>query len=92
MALSQLDRWIADEEQREADRSGEERHLAPPAWPIQYGLNHASIDTFHTGEYWAATKTGRCRPAAGEQTVMALPQNALPCTHCQMDTNPDVLD
>ncbi|MFF4845560.1 DUF6233 domain-containing protein [Streptomyces collinus] len=92
-ALSQLDRWITEEERREAERRlGEERRPAPPAWLIQYGLNRSNIDAVHTGGCWAAAKSGRCRPATREQAVGALRQNVPPCTHCRPDTELGELD
>ncbi|MFD8354916.1 hypothetical protein ACFV1X_39110 [Streptomyces coelicoflavus] len=37
-ALRQIDRWIAAEERREAERRlGEEKRPPPPAWLLQYG-------------------------------------------------------
>ncbi|MEU9480765.1 DUF6233 domain-containing protein [Streptomyces sp. NPDC048191] len=92
-ALSQLDRWIADEERREAERrQGEERRPPAPAWLIQYGLNRSNIDAVHTGECWAAAKSGRCRPVSREQALDALRQNVPPCVHCRPDTELGLLD
>ncbi|MEV5737652.1 DUF6233 domain-containing protein [Streptomyces sp. NPDC052292] len=85
-ALAQLDGWIASEERREVEhRRGEETRPLAPDWLIQYGLNR------HTGECWAATKIGRCRPATRQQALDALRQQ-VPCVHCRPDTALGVLD
>ncbi|MFE9499874.1 hypothetical protein [Streptomyces collinus] len=34
-----------------------------PQWLIQHALNRNSLDAVHTGDCWAAAKSGRCRPA-----------------------------
>ncbi|ANP52180.1 hypothetical protein J2Z21_009835 [Streptomyces griseochromogenes] len=62
--LALIDRWIADEEQREAQRraAGARKDRAA-AWLIQYGLNRTNADAMHVGDCWAARKTGRCRVA-----------------------------
>ncbi|MEU1056937.1 DUF6233 domain-containing protein [Streptomyces sp. NPDC005876] len=92
-ALSQIDGWIADEERRDADRRpGEERRPPSPAWLIQYGLNRANLDAVHTGDCWAAAKSGRCRPVSREQALDALRQHVAPCVHCRPDTALGVLD
>jgi len=92
-SLAQLDGWIAEEERREAEhRQGEERRPPPPAWLIQYGLNRANLDAVHTGDCWAAAKSGRCRPVSREQALDALRQHVAPCVHCRPDTELGVLD
>ncbi|MFJ4585652.1 DUF6233 domain-containing protein [Streptomyces echinatus] len=53
-------------------RQGEERRPPPLAWLIQYGLNRTNLDAAHTGECWAAAKSGRCRPVSREQALDAL--------------------
>ncbi|MFI8235006.1 DUF6233 domain-containing protein [Streptomyces sp. NPDC085900] len=92
-ALSQIDGWIAAEERREAERrTGEGRWPPPPAWLIHYGLNRANLDAMHTGEYWAAAKSGRCQPVSREQALDALRQNVAPRVHCRPDTELGLLD
>ncbi|MFF4838166.1 DUF6233 domain-containing protein, partial [Streptomyces sp. NPDC001315] len=44
----------------------------PPDWLIQHVLNRANVDAVHTGECWAATKSGRCRPVTRQQALEAL--------------------
>ncbi|MFH9016125.1 DUF6233 domain-containing protein [Streptomyces sp. NPDC017943] len=92
-ALAQLDQWIAEEERREAERRrGEQARPAPPDWLIQYGLNRTNVDAVHTGDCWAAAKSGRCHPATREQAVDALAQQVPACIHCRPDTALGVLE
>ncbi|MFF4983771.1 DUF6233 domain-containing protein [Streptomyces sp. NPDC001046] len=92
-ALSQIDQWIAEEERREAERwRGELARPAPPEWLIQYGLNRTNLDAVHTGDCWAAAKSGRCHPASREQAVDALAQQVPPCLHCRPDTALGILE
>ncbi|MFI1004915.1 DUF6233 domain-containing protein [Streptomyces galbus] len=92
-ALEQIDGWIAVEERREAERlRGEETRPAPPEWLIQHGLNRTNVDAVHTGECWAAAKSGRCRPATRQQAVEALRQQVPACVHCRPDTALGILD
>ncbi|MEU5666561.1 DUF6233 domain-containing protein [Streptomyces longwoodensis] len=92
-ALEQIDGWIAVEERREAERrQGEEMRPAPPEWLIQHGLNRTNLDAVHTGDCWAATKSGRCRPATRQQAVEALRQQVPACVHCRPDTALGILD
>jgi hypothetical protein len=93
VALEQIDGWIAVEERREAERrQGEEMRPAPPEWLIQHGLNRTNLDAVHTGECWAAAKSGRCRPAIRQQAVEALRQQVPACVHCRPDTALGILD
>ncbi|MFE5406394.1 DUF6233 domain-containing protein [Streptomyces sp. NPDC056580] len=48
-------------------------------------------DAVHTGDCWAAAKSGRSRPATRAQAVDALGQNIPPCMHCRPDTALGVL-
>jgi hypothetical protein len=92
-ALAQLDRWIADEERREAERrQGEERRPSAPEWLLQYGLNRRNVDAVHTGDCWAARKSGRCRPVTREQAIEALRQQVPACPHCRPDSALGILD
>ncbi|MEW2254996.1 DUF6233 domain-containing protein [Streptomyces sp. NPDC047869] len=91
--LALIDRWIAEEERREAERrQGEERRPPEPEWLIQYGLNRRNLDAVHVGGCWAARKSGRCRPATREQAIDALRQQVPACPHCRPDTALGVLD
>ncbi|MGW7256548.1 DUF6233 domain-containing protein [Streptomyces sp. NPDC054834] len=91
--LRVIDRWIAEEERREAERrQGEERRPPPPDWLIQYGLNRTNVDAVHTGECWAAARSGRCRPVSRQQAMEALRQRVPACVHCRPDTALGILD
>ncbi|MEU3957576.1 DUF6233 domain-containing protein [Streptomyces achromogenes] len=80
------DRWIADEEQRQAERHrGQERGPQPAQWLIQYGLNRSNVGAGHTGDCWVATRSGRCRPATRQQARDAL-RHVPACVHCRPDT------
>ncbi|MFJ9669539.1 DUF6233 domain-containing protein [Streptomyces sp. NPDC101221] len=92
-AVRQLHGWIAGEEWCEAERRrGEEMRPPPPDWLLQYGLNRKNVDAVHAGDYCAATKSGRCRPASREQVVEALRPGVLACVHCRQDTALGLLD
>ncbi|MFE7935545.1 DUF6233 domain-containing protein [Streptomyces sp. NPDC057456] len=91
--LRLIDQWIADEECRETERrKGEQMRPAPPDWLIQYGLNRSNVDAVHTGDCWAAAKSGRCRPATRQQAIDALRRQVPPCIHCRPDTALGILD
>ncbi|MGW5284485.1 DUF6233 domain-containing protein [Streptomyces collinus] len=84
--LALIDRWIAEEEQRERERQqGEKMRPPQPEWLIQHGLNRSNIDAVHTGDCWAAAKSGRCRPATREQALAALRRQVPACVHCRPD-------
>jgi hypothetical protein len=92
-ALQQIDGWIASEERREAERRhGEEMRPPPAEWLVQYGLNRKNVDALHTGDCWAAAKSGRCRPVSREQAVEALRHGVPGCVHCRPDTELGVLE
>ncbi|MEU5367357.1 DUF6233 domain-containing protein [Streptomyces sp. NPDC005925] len=92
-ALAQIDRWIAEEERRETEQHrGEKMRPPPPEWLVQHGLTRANIDAVHTGECWAAARSGRCRPATRQQVLDALRQQVPACTHCRPDTALGILD
>jgi hypothetical protein len=59
---------------------------------IQYGLNRTNVDAVHTGDCWAAAKSGRCHPASREQAIDALAQQVPPCIHCRPDTALGILE
>jgi hypothetical protein len=92
-ALAQIDSWIAAEERRETERrSGEAMRPPPPEWLLQRGLDGTNVDAVHTGECWAAAKSGRCRPATRQQAIEALRQQVPACLHCRPDTALGILD
>ncbi|MEV6938681.1 DUF6233 domain-containing protein [Streptomyces sp. NPDC051132] len=91
--LALIDRWIANEEQRQAERRrGEEKRQEPAQWLIQYGLNRSNVDAVHTGDCWAAARSGRCRPATRQQVLDALLQQVPACVHCRPDTALGILE
>lgn len=86
-ALQQIDGWIADEQRREAEkRRGLEQRPAPPDWLVQYGLNRKNLDFVHTGDCWAAAKSGRCRPVSRDQALEALQHHVPACDFCRPDS------
>jgi hypothetical protein len=82
--LALIDRWIAEEERRQAERlRGEQVRRAMPEWLIQYGLNRRNVDVVHTGDCWAAARSGRrCRPAIRQQALDALRRQVPACVQC----------
>ncbi|MFF5861036.1 DUF6233 domain-containing protein [Streptomyces sp. NPDC012751] len=85
--LALIDRWITDEERREVEhRRGQARRPAAAEWLIQHGLNRTNRDAVHTGDCWAAARSGRCRPATREEALDALRQRVPACVHCRPDT------
>ncbi|MFD9099050.1 DUF6233 domain-containing protein [Streptomyces collinus] len=52
----------------------------------------SNIDAVHTGDWWAAAKSGRCRPATREQALDALRRQTPACVHCRPDTALGILD
>ncbi|WP_411092259.1 DUF6233 domain-containing protein [Streptomyces sp. 049-1] len=87
VSLGQLDRWIAEEERREAERRrGVENRPPAPEWLLQYGLNKKNVDAVHAGGCWAAAKSRQCQPVSREQAVEALLHHVPACVHCRPDT------
>ncbi|WP_433455594.1 hypothetical protein ACQPXS_46410 [Streptomyces sp. CA-142005] len=57
--LALIDRWIPDEEQREAgQRAAVARKVRAADWLIQYGLSKTTVDAVHVGDCRAAKKSG----------------------------------
>ncbi|WP_409468524.1 DUF6233 domain-containing protein [Streptomyces sp. HC307] len=91
--LAQIDRWIADEERREAERrEAEAQKPTPPEWLLQYGLNRRNADAVHTGDCWAAAQSGRCRPVGRAEALDALRHQVPTCQYCRPDTALGVLE
>jgi hypothetical protein len=85
--LELIDRWIAQEERREAERRrGEEMRPAPPDWLLEHGLNGPQRQPVyvHAGACWNAGD--RSRPVTREQALHALQQQVPACSHCRPDT------
>jgi hypothetical protein len=86
-ALAQLDRWIADEQRREAQRRrGEEMRPPPPEWLVERGLNKDNLVAVHVGDCWTVRKSSRCVGVSRAQALDALRQQVPACTHCRADT------
>ncbi|MFJ4948677.1 DUF6233 domain-containing protein [Streptomyces sp. NPDC088760] len=90
--LALMDRWIADEERREAER---QRRLAArqaaPEWAIERGLNGRSAVYVHVGGCTGAG--GRTKGVGREQAVRALTDGGVPaCPLCRPDTALGILE
>ncbi|WP_037814508.1 DUF6233 domain-containing protein [Streptomyces sp. NRRL S-1022] len=90
--LALMDRWIADEERREAER---QRRLAvrqaAPEWAIERGLNGRSAVYVHVGGCTGAG--GRAKGVGREQAVRALTDRGVPaCPLCRPDTALGILE
>ncbi|MFF9766823.1 DUF6233 domain-containing protein [Streptomyces sp. NPDC053086] len=90
--LALMDRWIADEERREAERK---RRLAVrqalPEWLIERGLNGRSAVYVHVGGCTGAGE--RAKGVGREQAVRALTDEGVPaCPLCRPDTALGILE
>ncbi|MGW1653852.1 DUF6233 domain-containing protein [Streptomyces atratus] len=89
--VEQIDRWIADEERREAERQqGEERRPPTPdrVMELSIGLGARPIEV-HAGHCYAIGK--RHRAITREQALAALAKGIRACAHCRPDTELGVL-
>jgi hypothetical protein len=90
--LAVMDRWIADEQRREAER---QRRLAireaAPDWLIERGLNGRDAVYVHVG---GCTGAGRRAAGVGRgQAVRALTEGGVPaCPLCRPDTVLGILE
>jgi hypothetical protein len=90
--LALMDRWIADEERREAER---QRRLgsrqAAPEWLLERGLNGRSAVYVHVGG--CTTAGGRARAVGRDQAVRALTEGGVAaCPLCRPDTVLGILE
>ncbi|GAA2200516.1 DUF6233 domain-containing protein [Streptomyces bangladeshensis] len=90
--LALMDRWIADEERREAER---QRRLAArrnaPEWAVEHGLNGRTAVYVHVGGCTGAG--GRAKGVGREQAVRALTEAGVPaCPLCRPDTALGILE
>lgn len=92
--LSDLERtrkWIAAEEQREAERiRGEQARPPAPDWLIEQGLDGRASVYVHVGGCHMAGK--RSRGVTQDQARRALHEQVDACPHCRPDTELGVLD
>ncbi|WP_327744669.1 DUF6233 domain-containing protein [Streptomyces europaeiscabiei] len=86
-SLAQLDRWIAVEERREAERRrGEERRPLPPEWLIERGIGAGSPPArVHRGGCHMA-KGARVKGISEDMARRALYEHVEACPHCNPDT------
>lgn len=89
--LARTRRWIAAEEQRQAEeqRAAQARPPAPD-WLIEAGLSGRAAVYVHRGDCHLAGK--RSRGATEEQARRALYDQVPACPHCRPDTALGVLD
>ncbi|AYN39937.1 hypothetical protein D9753_14545 [Streptomyces dangxiongensis] len=90
--LALMDRWIADEERREAERQRRFTvRQAAAEWAVERGLNGRSAVFVHTGGCTAAG--GRAKGVDREQAVRALTEEGVPaCPLCRPDTTLGILE
>ncbi|MFF8907163.1 DUF6233 domain-containing protein [Streptomyces olivaceoviridis] len=91
--LALMDRWIADEERREAER---QRRLgarkAAAEWAIERGLSGRGAVYVHVGGCTGAGG-GRAKGVGREQAVRALTEEGVPaCPLCRPDTALGILE
>jgi hypothetical protein len=89
--LARTRRWIAQEEQREAER----RHrlaARPPApdWLIERGLSQHNAVYVHVGGCWNAGS--RSKGVERDQALRALAEGVGACPQCRPDTALGILD
>ncbi|MFI2761367.1 DUF6233 domain-containing protein [Streptomyces echinatus] len=90
--LADIDRWIADEEQRDQERrQGEEARPPAPDWLLELGLNRDSPAVYvHAGGCWNEGK--RSRPVPRQEALRQLAGGIPACPHCRPDTALGILD
>lgn len=89
--LARTRKWIADEEQREAERiQAEQRRPPAPDWLIEQGLAGRVPVYVHRGDCHMAGK--RSRGVTQDQARRALYERVDACPHCRPDTELGVLD
>ncbi|WP_086680045.1 DUF6233 domain-containing protein [Streptomyces pseudogriseolus] len=90
--LERTRRWIAAEEQREAERQrGMQARPPVPDWLLERGLNARSAPVYvHVGGCWNAGK--RSEGVSREQALHALAEGVPACSHCRPDTELGYVD
>ncbi|MFF3643406.1 DUF6233 domain-containing protein [Streptomyces sp. NPDC002564] len=90
-ALAEIDRWITDEERREAERArGAAARPPAPAWLIEGGSGRPAIYVHEGGCHMAGKHT---RGLTADQARQVLVEGqATACPHCRPDTLLGVLD
>lgn len=90
--LDQVDRWIADEERKAAEkRRGEEARPPQPDWLLEVGLNRdAPPNLVHVGGCHMAGK--RSRGISRSDALRWLAEGIPACSHCRPDSELGYLD
>lgn len=89
--LDQVDRWITEEQQRQAEKArGEQARPPAPDWLIEQGLDGRAAVYVHVGGCHMAGK--RSRGVSQDQARQALYQQVDACPHCRPDTALGVLE
>ena len=89
--VEQIDRWIAREEQREAERRrGEQARPPAPDWVLELGLGQSPPVYVHTGGCHMIGK--RWRGIGRDEALRALVDGVDACPHCRPDTELGVLE
>ncbi|MEU3735958.1 DUF6233 domain-containing protein [Streptomyces sp. NPDC032198] len=91
-ALAEIDRWIADEERREAEQARREEARPPaPDWIVERGIGDGGPPVeVHRGDCGAAGK--RRTPVTRDEARWELARGVRACIHCRPDTELGVLD
>jgi hypothetical protein len=89
--LDRTRRWIAAEEQRQAEQQrGEQARPPQPDWMIEQGLNGGHPVYVHAGDCHMTGK--RSKGVSEDQARRALAEGVAACTHCRPDTELGYLD
>jgi hypothetical protein len=83
--LERTRRWIAAEEQRQAERErGRQARPPAPDWMIEQGLNGGMPVYVHRGD--CHMKGKRSKGVSEDQARRALAEGVDACTHCRPDS------
>ncbi|MGW6531494.1 DUF6233 domain-containing protein [Streptomyces venezuelae] len=90
--LGQVEKWIAEEQQRQAERArGEQARPPTPEWIVELGIGQGSPPIeVHCGDCYAAGK--KRKPITRDEARWELARGIRACTHCRPDTALGVLE
>ncbi|MEU6990427.1 DUF6233 domain-containing protein [Streptomyces sp. NPDC046465] len=90
--LGQVERWIAEEQQRQAEQTrGEQARPPVPDWLIEVGIGVDKLPVaVHVGGCHMMGK--RIRGIPRDQALRMLTDGVPACTHCRPDTKLGVLE
>jgi hypothetical protein len=89
--LAQIDRWIAQEERRQAEqRRGEQARPPVPDWVLEVGIGQGPPVYVHVGGCYMAGR--RLRWISREEAVRVVADGVEACPHCRADTALGILD